>query len=791
MGKKKTIDKTKKKTDKNSNSRVEQKVVKKKRLHLEVFAILLLVLGVLLVVSTLIEQNNLFAGFFVKRLYSISFGKYVSLLIPANLISLALILIFKKKRNFADYRFVIILIALALVIDGYIGVYNHSLPISEKFFEANSYSPYIGTMGYLFTNYLKDYLGIMGSYTLLTGLLLILTIYAFNFHFSEMIFFFSYPFLLIARILYRLFGKIIKKRIKAKYAKELQSSNETSWDEKPKEVQREIDFRPQISSNDEDDLEPELKESQVAQKKPKKEANKTKNNKDIQIEKPVVEKEVEYKTSKEKELNYIPPSIELLNDIKQKISLLEKEEQLRENANALEQSLKEFNVDGVVAKINPGPVITQYEIKLAKGVKVARIASLERDLAMALKARSIRIVAPIPGKGTVGIEIPNQHPSIVSLKSIINSEKFVKHKSKLAIALGKTISGENYVLDLQKTPHLLIAGATGSGKSVCINGLIVSILYRANPSEVQFCMIDPKKVELSPYSKLVRHHLLQIDGIDSPVVTDSKDAVRLLEALVEEMDRRYDILQRVGARNLEEYNSLLEDGEIDYDSETGEEFKKMAYIVCIVDEYGDLMMTSGKEVEGPICRLAQLARAIGIHMVLATQRPSAKVVTGLIKANFPSRIAFRVMSYIDSRTILDSKGAESLIGKGDMLIIPPGSSEMIRIQNALVETKEINRIVAHISSQATNFEKIRIEAKPLQEEMSDFGEIMDEKRDALYEDAKRMVIQSQVASVSMLQRSLSVGYARAGKIIDQLERDGVVGPHVGSKSREVLVQDYD
>ena len=356
------------------------------------------------------------------------------------------------------------------------------------------------------------------------------------------------------------------------------------------------------------------------------------------------------------------------------------------------------------------------------------------------------------------------------------------------------ISGENYILDLAKTPHLLIAGSTGSGKSVCINGLIMSILYRATPEEVQFCMIDPKRVELSIYSSLLQHHLLRIDGIDDPVVTNPEDAVRLLEALVQEMESRYQILQQSGTRNLEEYNKLVISGELQMNEISKEPFKKMPYIVCIMDEYGDLMMTSGKAVEDPICRLAQMARAIGIHMVLATQRPSVKVVTGAIKANFPTRIAFRVMSQIDSRTILDGKGAESLLGRGDMLLVPPGESDLVRIQNALVETNETNKVVKHIANQPSDFDKISITAKPSTAQMAlenDFGRNGNISSDDKYDEAKRMVINSGMASVSMLQRGLSVGYARAGKLIDQLERNGVIGPHQGSKPRDVLINTLD
>jgi len=513
--------------------------------------------------------------------------------------------------------------------------------------------------------------------------------------------------------------------------------------------------------------------------------------KEYDIEKAVVERSVDYKAKVDKKYKYLPPDIEFLNESKSNTNIIEDDQKVKEVATKLIEKLGEFSLEAKVVRINPGPVITQYEIELASGVKVSRVTSLEDDLAMALKAKSIRIVAPIPGKGTIGIEIPNSNPSIVYLKSIIASEKFIKHKSKLAIALGKMINGENYILDLAKTPHLLIAGSTGSGKSVCINGLIISILYRATPEDVQFCMIDPKKVELSVYSGLLKHHLLKIDGIDDPVVTNPEDAVRLLEALVTEMESRYDLLNQSGTRNIEEYNTMIESGELKFNALNGNEpFVKLPYIVCIMDEYGDLMMSSGKAVEDPICRLAQMARAIGIHLVLATQRPSVKVVTGAIKANFPTRIAFRVISQIDSRTILDGKGAESLLGKGDMLLIPPGESDLIRIQNALVETKEINKVVKHIGSQPDNFNKISIKAKPAPVIGGGF-EVGSGERDDLYEEAKRIVIRTGMASVSMLQRGLSVGYARAGGLIDQLERDGVVGPHQGSKPREVLMSSQD
>ena len=812
----------------------KRSISKKSNKYLDILSLVLLMLSALIFLALISLKSSGSFGNIVKVMYSVSFGYYASFVIPIVL-GLTGFLIYKRKKKRFIIKISFILLSFSLLISIFISLFHFYK--NASFFEnfEHSYGSVVGKFGYESSLFIIQFLGFIGSVIFSITAFLILFMFAFEFHINQMLIFFKVPLKLIVKVLIYPFTSILRKIKKNKKKKEFEkmfSDNDKDDVDEANSLVIKGNNRSKIGEENKiDALNDDIKfdssffsdESKIEITDIDKSGDNRKNKKDdlnnsandkIQINEKVTEIAAGFEAESKGEYLYVPPSIDLLaSNIITGEDSDESDEQLKENARLLEEKLNEFSVEGKVVQINPGPVITQYEIKLAKGVKVVKISSLDKDLAMTLKARSIRIVAPIPGKDTVGIEIPNRKPSIVYLKSVIDSEKFINHKSKLAIALGKTISGENYILDLKKTPHLLIAGSTGSGKSVCINGLILSILYRTTPEEVQFCMIDPKMVELSVYNDLFQHHLLKIDGIDSAVVTDSEDAVRLLEALVAEMTRRYKILEDSGTRNLEEYNDAIDSKDILYSKTNGDEFVKMPYIVTIVDEYGDLMMTSGKAIEEPICRLAQMARAIGIHMVIATQRPNVKVVTGLIKANFPTRISFRVMSQIDSRTILDSKGAESLLGKGDMLIVPPGDSSLIRLQNALVETKEINRVVDHIKNQPTDFGKIKLTAKPKKDDLppgfnGDNGDFYngegsnseavdfansDKKKsyEDFYREAKRIVIQHQMASVSMLQRGLSIGYARAGKIIDQLEKDGVVGPHVGSKSREVLKGSYE
>lgn len=482
---------------------------------------------------------------------------------------------------------------------------------------------------------------------------------------------------------------------------------------------------------------------------------------------------------------HFPPH-ELLGDVAEGGRSMS-EEELVANGRLLEERLLEFGVEGKVTEINPGPVITRYEIEPAPGVKVSRITALADDLALAMRARSIRIVAPIPGKGAVGIEIPNRDPSVVLLRDIIDSPQFQSSDSPLTLALGKTISGKPFVTRLDQMPHLLIAGATGSGKSVCLNSIIASILYKAHPTEVNFVMIDPKRLELSVYNNLRHHHLTYRDDLNEEVVTKAANAISVLKSMERVMEDRYEILARAGVRNVSDYNRKLKAGQLkNLDEE--EPFEPLPFLVMIVDELADLMLTAARDVEEPIARLTQMSRAVGIHLILATQRPSVDVITGIIKANFPARIAFQVASKTDSRTILDANGAEKLLGHGDMLFMPAGSPSPIRLHGAYVSSEEIERIIAHIRKQP-RYPK-RLLPMPEDEGSGYLDEgALGGKRDPLFNEAMKLVVRHQQGSISLLQRRLKIGYARAARIIDELEAAGVVGGFDGSKAREVLIDE--
>ncbi|MDZ7724288.1 MAG: DNA translocase FtsK 4TM domain-containing protein [candidate division KSB1 bacterium] len=490
-------------------------------------------------------------------------------------------------------------------------------------------------------------------------------------------------------------------------------------------------------------------------------------------------------TCPEFEDQYEKPPLDLLQQAPENQEGIS-EEALRMNAGLLVEKLKDFGIRAQVVEINPGPVITLYELSLAPGIRVSRIVSLSDDLAMAMRAKRIRIVAPIPGKSTIGIEVPNPVPEVVYIREILSTTLFQNASSPLTFAIGKDISGEPYVADLQKMPHLLIAGATGSGKSVCLNTIINSFLYKATPATVQFLMIDPKRLELSNYAKLYHHHLSYVEGSRKKVATTAKTAIEMLKSAEMEMERRYDVLAAAGVRSVEEYNQKIYDGI--YAPEGDDNPQPLPYLVVIVDELADLMLTSSaaRDVEEPIARLAQMARAVGIHLILATQRPSVDVITGVIKANFPARIAFQVAQRNDSRIILDMNGAEQLLGRGDMLFMPPASPEAIRLHNAYIGSEEIETVIEHVRHQPC-FEKTPLKA--FKEESEDFELMYDsDQRDALFENAAHIVVNSGQGSVSIIQRKLKVGYSRAARIIDQLEAAGIVGPFEGSKAREVLLQ---
>lgn len=461
-------------------------------------------------------------------------------------------------------------------------------------------------------------------------------------------------------------------------------------------------------------------------------------------------------------------------------------EELAANQQMIKQTLEDFGIRIASIKATIGPTVTLYEIVPEAGVRISKIKNLEDDIALSLSALQIRIIAPMPGKGTIGIEVPNKKPQTVSMQSVVASRKFQECPYDLPVAIGKTIVNEVFMFDLCKTPHLLVAGATGQGKSVGLNAIITSLLYRKHPAELKFVMIDPKRVEFSIYSKIERHYLAKLPNIDKPIVTEPEDAVATLNSLVVEMENRYELLVNANARNIKEYNEKFISRRLN--PEKGHRF--LPYIVAIVDEFADLIATSGREIEMPISRIAAKARAVGIHMILATQRPDTKVITGTIKSNFPSRIAFKVMSQVDSRTILDAPGANRLIGKGDLLILITGSSEPTRVQCAFVDTPEVEDIVDYIGTQvAYPTAYLLPEYIGENNESSSVKSIDLSDRDPLFDEAARLIVIQQQGSTSLIQRKFAIGYNRAGRLMDQLEAAGIVGPFEGSKARQVLIPD--
>jgi len=480
--------------------------------------------------------------------------------------------------------------------------------------------------------------------------------------------------------------------------------------------------------------------------------------------------------------SYKYPPLSLLEDHgSNKISV--NPEELEANKNKIVETLNHYNIEIDKIKATIGPTVTLYEIIPAPGVRISKIKNLEDDIALSLAALGIRIIAPMPGKGTIGIEVPNQKPELVSMRSILETEKFQNTTMDLPIALGKTISNEVFIADLAKMPHLLVAGATGQGKSVGINAILVSLLYKKHPSELKFVLVDPKKVELTLFRKIERHFLAKLPDEADAIITDTKKVVNTLNSLCIEMDQRYDLLKDAQVRNLKEYNQKFTNRKIS----NPEKHRYLPFIVLVIDEFADLMMTAGKEVEMPIARIAQLARAVGIHLVIATQRPSVNVITGTIKANFPARLAFRVLSKIDSRTILDAGGADQLIGRGDMLLST--GSDLIRLQCAFVDTPEVEKISDFIGSQKGYPTAMLLPEYVGEGETSSSKEFDPDNRDPMFEEAARLIVMHQQGSTSLIQRKLKLGYNRAGRIIDQLEAAGIVGPFEGSKAREVLYAD--
>ncbi len=479
---------------------------------------------------------------------------------------------------------------------------------------------------------------------------------------------------------------------------------------------------------------------------------------------------------------YSFPSHDLLKDYGEGTITIDQEE-LEINKNKIVETLSNYKIGISKIKATVGPTVTLYEIVPEAGIRISKIKNLEDDIALSLSALGIRIIAPIPGKGTIGIEVPNQKPSVVSMRSVITSSKFQKAEMELPLALGKTISNETFVVDLTKMPHLLMAGATGQGKSVGLNAVLTSLLYKKHPAEIKFVLVDPKKVELNIYNKIERHYLAKLPDSDDAIITDNKKVINTLNSLCIEMDNRYELLKIASCRNLKEYNLKYRERKLNPND--GHNF--LPYIVLVVDEFADLIMTAGKEVETPIARLAQLARAVGIHLIIATQRPSVNVITGVIKANFPARIAFRVTSKIDSRTILDSGGADQLIGRGDMLYTQ--GNELTRIQCAFVDTPEVQKMAEYIGAQL-GYSNAYLLPEYVEENSSSL-DLDPSDRDELFREAAEVIVSAQQGSASLLQRKLKLGYNRAGRIIDQMEVAGIVGPFEGSKARQVLISDLN
>ena len=635
-----------------------------------------------------------------------------------------------------------------------------------------------GTVGYEMNDYLQDYLGFTGTVLLLVFLLIVYLVVRLKLTPEKIVSAFN--------------------RTKNDISEDLNSAS-VSEDIRVKRPSEEIKNKPEVQAPP-TPLEPATPKAPAPTPAPEKVVIRSQENPDdVEMEVETAQEEEEVDDSLSRKLvedygefdptlelkNYQFPTIELLRDYNANGGgITINQEELEENKNRIVDTLKNYKIDIAQIKATVGPTVTLYEIIPEAGIRISKIKSLEDDIALSLSALGIRIIAPIPGKGTIGIEVPNKNSTMVSMRSVIASPRFQNAEMELPMALGKTISNETFVVDLAKMPHLLMAGATGQGKSVGLNAILTSLLYSKHPAEVKFILVDPKKVELTLFNKIERHYLAKLPDTGEAIITDNTKVINTLNSLCIEMDNRYELLKDAMVRNIKEYNAKFKARKLN--PENGHKF--LPYIVLVVDEFADLIMTAGKEVETPIARLAQLARAIGIHLIIATQRPSVNVITGIIKANFPARIAFRVTSKIDSRTILDSQGADQLIGKGDMLFTQ--GNTLLRLQCAFVDTPEVDKITEFIGSQKAYADAYHL-PEYSGEESGTSLDIDVGDRDNLFREAAEVIVIAQQGSASLLQRKLKLGYNRAGRIIDQLEAAGVVGPFEGSKARQVLVQDIE
>ncbi len=734
---------------------------------------------------------GLFGGYISSIFVNLTIG-YFSLIFP--LISLVIGYSFFRKIEFSRLirllNFSIIIIVLTVTLGGVLGT-----TVGYVFENRAVY----GNVGKFLGSGLVSLLGGIGSLILLVAAILIVLIVYFDLKVEKLF-----------HWLESLFGKSVdlaKEKINdIKISEQPESSKNLEKIKKLREQKNKNLPQVEIEKESEQEVEQPKEETTIRIIRKEEPPVKTSVEKEIKADKvKSTEKKKEEKQESaandlseireqeqslpepwEENIKYVKPSLDLLNAIPAddyKVA----EEELKRNAELLKDKLLLFDIDIQDISVTPGPVVTLYEIVPAPGVKISKIVSLEHDIALALAAKGIRIIAPIPGKSAIGVEIPNAEPSMVVAKAVLG--QIEKSKAELPLALGKTISGDVYITDLAKMPHLLIAGSTGSGKSVGINMIISSLLYSKHPSEVKLAIIDPKKIELSFYNNLRKHFLAVSPDLDEEIITVPQNAVILLKAAEFEMEQRYDRLAKAGVRNIVDYNQkILDPKRAPKDTDTIKHHF-LPYIVVIIDELADLMITAGKEVEEPIARLAQLARAVGIHLVLATQRPSVNVITGVIKANFGSRIAYQVATKIDSRTILDMNGAEQLLGRGDMLFTPGGVPKPIRIQNAFISTDEVERITEFIYHQSGFSKPYYLPS--LYDKKKQAGTRLIDDLDPLFEEAAKVVVRHQQGSVSLLQRRLKLGYSRAARIVDQLEEAGIVGPGEGSKAREVIVENEE
>ena len=796
-------------SEKNTSSRNYFVLTQDNKKH--IFGILLLIISVILFLSVITfdrtdEANltTLFSDFFTsfdhkieiqnwlgvagahfsKFLVKQTFG-YFSITIPLVLFLWG-VSFFKK----IDYKFRLhvsnFLLLSSIIIASFFGVLRNYDFLSSTYELSGFIGDYIG-------DFLAGIVGGIGSVLVLFGAFITLLIFALDIKIDSIINFFKEIFSSSteeskdseqgAEKEKENLEKIKRLGIDKKKKKEKSSTEGLSAAELMK---KEAEEQTKIRIIRKDDAPAPIPENEVLKEEVKKVNIQKTGELPEKKEKTEIEEEHKLPNQWEEKIEYVMPGLDLLEAAPEEDYKVA-EEELTRNAELLKEKLKLFDIEIKDISVTPGPVVTLYEIVPAPGVKISKIVGLENDIALALAARGIRIIAPIPGKGAIGVEIPNAKASIVNARAVLS--RINESQMELPMAFGKTISGDVYVSDLSKMPHLLIAGSTGSGKSVGINMIVSSLLYTKQPSEVKFVMVDPKKIELSFYNKLRKHYLAISPDLDEEIITNPQNAILMLKSVEYEMERRYDKLAKAGVRNIVDYNKKVSDPKTKpHDTDTIKHHA-IPYIIVIVDELADLMITAGKEVEEPITRLAQLARAVGIHLVLATQRPSVNVITGVIKANFSSRIAYQVATKIDSRTILDMNGAEQLLGRGDMLFLPTGSPKPIRIQNAFISTDEVEKITNYVYSQQAYSKPYFLPSLYEKKKNAAAGYLQD--LDPMFEEAARVIVRHQQGSVSLLQRRLKLGYSRAARIVDQLEEAGVVGPNDGSKARSVLVENEE